>query len=142
MLFRSFYEISSDPEQNKLIGLGKYEGSLLNLYNRANNYVAQVGEGANDKNSDVGASYWFGYTGTFKYDDGVNPVVMKTFNPSSNTKSDINIKLEPKPVPEPASVAGLLMLGAVGVSALKRKAQDASEVEERPRWKFNLRRLD
>ena len=54
---------------------------------------------------------------------------MKTFNPSSNTKSDINIKLEPKPVPEPASVAGLLMLGAVGVSALKRKAQDASEVE-------------
>lgn len=109
-----FYEI--DDTQNTLTGLGKYEGSLLNLYNRANGtYVAQVGEGANDKNSDLGMSYWFGYTGTLVYNGETRAI--------ASDKSDINLHLDPKSVPEPASVAGLLMLGAVGVSALKRKEQ-------------------
>lgn len=113
-----FYEI--DDMQNTLTGLGRYAGSLLKLDNRSGGtYVAQVGEGANDKNRDLGMSYWFGYEGTLVY-DGIEREI-------KSSKSDINLKLTPKSVPEPASVAGLLMLGAVGVSALKRKEQDQFE---------------
>lgn len=114
-----FYEI--DDQYSTLTGLDDYEGTELNIFNRASNYVAQVGYGANDKNKEYGASYWFGYEGTLKYT--ANGQEIANIASYTQRKADININLDPAAVPEPTAAVGLLAVGAMGVAKLKRQQQ-------------------
>lgn len=135
----NFYEFAAGSQ---FIGKGVYEGSSLNPFNRAfgeSNYadfqasgkdpkvVGQLGIGANDKNGQLGFSTWYGYTGNVNYDKNLDGVVDKSQSYTATThknwtKSDININL--KAVPEPASMLGLLAIGAVGAgAAVKRKKE-------------------
>lgn len=115
-----FYEV--DSNRSTLTGVAGtfYDGDTLNLAEYSSTYSAQLGIGANGKNTNMSLSSWFGYTGSL----------------ASRGHSDINIDLEiltPRPleaqtggnseteVPEPAM--GLLAIGLVGFSmrSLKRK---------------------
>ncbi|MGD1939790.1 MAG: PEP-CTERM sorting domain-containing protein [Leptolyngbyaceae cyanobacterium] len=137
-----FYSI--DTDNSTLIGQGEYAGSELQLFNRASSentyqkhldnnggdpnptYVGQLGEGANDKDKDLGFSVWFGYTGELY----VNGTLVETYTVDDHknlTKSDINLDLEPKSVPEPASAAGLMVLA--GVATVARRRQKGSQAE-------------
>ena len=93
---------------------GRYAGSDFTLGQKDYTKAVQVGAfGANDKNKHFGMSTWFkGAGGTFKVDGEVKDVKYLT--------GDINIKLDPKAVPEPMSLLGL-GAAAVGIAGLKRK---------------------
>lgn len=60
------YYIMDSSKENVLIGMGNYEGSLLNVTHRPSDYTygLQIGLAANDKNQEPGMSCWFDYTGT------------------------------------------------------------------------------
>ena len=60
------YFIMDPDKENTLVGLGDYEGSLLNLTHRPSNYNYgfQLGLAANDQNAEQGMSCWFNYSGS------------------------------------------------------------------------------
>jgi len=60
------YYILDENEDNKLVGIGEYEGSLIQLTHKPANYFygLQVGLGANDQNAEEGLSCWMYYEGT------------------------------------------------------------------------------
>ncbi|MFZ6051114.1 HYR-like domain-containing protein [Halocola ammonii] len=55
-----FYELDENQD-NQLVGQGGLSGEILNVYNADPNYGLQIGQGANDKDSDFGFSWWFNY---------------------------------------------------------------------------------
>lgn len=124
----SFWEFD---ESSVLTGMGEYEGSTINLFNRAFSEAnladfqesgkdpmvrGQLGIGANDKNGDLGFSTWFGYTGN------VGDTTYDEYSHQNLTKSDINVKLTKVPEPATMSLMSLGMIG-LGASVLKRKQQ-------------------
>lgn len=88
--------------------------------------VFQVGDGANDKSSGLGASGWFDWT---LYRECVSVVATGSSAGGACEENsgygDINVNLVPSPVPLPA--AGLLLIGAVGAlgAAARRKSKAA-----------------
>ncbi|NEO34701.1 MAG: hypothetical protein F6K36_30815 [Symploca sp. SIO3C6] len=107
-----FYELSEEQSGHMLTGLGEYEGSYLNLYDRSNGkFPGQLGLAANDKNSNMGFSFWFGYSGL------VNGQTVTNIN-----DGDINVNLAAS-IPEPS--LGLLSLAVLTGSfkLLKRKEE-------------------
>lgn len=124
----SFYEL--DTSNSILTGLGAYEGSELQLFNRAPNekYVGQVGEGANAKNTGMGMSFWYGYTGNVTYETKSGDIKTALYDSNSNknlTKSDINVNLtqvqsgNTAGTPEPLTILG--SLSALGFGAMFKK---------------------
>ncbi len=124
----SFWEFA---EGSVLTGMGDYEGSEINLYNRAFDQAnraeflesgkdpkvrGQLGIGANDKNGDLGFSVWFGYNGN------VGDTTYTNDSDQNWTKSDINVKLTAVPEPATMSLMSLGMMG-LGASVLKRKKE-------------------
>ncbi len=132
-------------EGSVLTGMGEYQGSEIFLHNRAfgkndedKKYTSlaqfeedgktsedfkvrgQLGIGANDKNGDLGFSYWYGYTG-----DVTKNGETTSYDANSHkdlTMSDINVKLTKVPEPATMSLMSLGMIG-LGASVLKRKQQ-------------------
>ncbi|MEM9771016.1 MAG: PEP-CTERM sorting domain-containing protein [Cyanobacteria bacterium P01_D01_bin.73] len=105
-----FYDFDSAV----LTGEGAYAGSTLELEQKDSNKAVQVGLGANDKNKELGLSSWFNANGTVVYNGETTEV--------KNSYGDINIGLDPKPVPEPTSLLGIGAV-AVGMAGLKRCKQ-------------------
>lgn len=66
----TWYFYDYDKENSYFKGLGKAEGKFVNLENADPKYRFQVGNGANDYNSDFGASGWFLTTGTYNHIEG------------------------------------------------------------------------
>ncbi|MEM1427410.1 MAG: PEP-CTERM sorting domain-containing protein, partial [Cyanobacteria bacterium P01_H01_bin.130] len=92
----------------------------LQLRQKSTNLAIQVGEGANDKNTDLGLSSWFYADGTVVYDKNDDGTAEEYS--IRNSYGDINVKIDPKPVPEPMSLLGLGAAG-LGMVTLKRKKQ-------------------
>ena len=96
---------------------GAYAGQTLNLFDYSRgNYFAQIGYGANGKNTEFGLSTWFGYTGS----------------QTSRGHSDFNLDLVARQieseteensteVPEPT--LGLLTLGLLGFASRSLKCK-------------------
>ncbi len=117
--FFDFYE----GEATLSADSGAYAGSTLQLARNNTKYGVQFGEGANDKNKHLGLSSWFHASGDLWYDkDGDGK---QEFFDIKKSYGDINVKMEPKPVPEPMSLLGLGAAG-VGLVSLKRKKQQNS----------------
>jgi hypothetical protein len=59
------YYIMDPTKDNKLVGLGSFAGSVIQLSHKPSDYYygLQVGVGANDKNIEPGMSVWFNATG-------------------------------------------------------------------------------
>ncbi|MGD1850742.1 MAG: PEP-CTERM sorting domain-containing protein [Cyanophyceae cyanobacterium] len=111
------------PGNISMTGRGVYEGSSLSLRQKMTSLGIQVGEGANDKNTDLGMSSWFYANGTVKYDkDRSGTVEASEVHAVTNSYGDINVKMETKAVPEPMSLLGL-GAAALGMVSLKRKQQ-------------------
>ena len=149
----TFYEI--DRDNSFLTGLGAYEGSQLQFFNRAfgqSNYadfvasgndasvVGQVGEGANDKNKNMGMSYWYGYTGNVVYEKSNGEIMTYTLDETTSknkSKSDINVNLtkvrsgNTAGTPEPLTILGSLSalgFGAVFKKKCSKKASKESDL--------------
>lgn len=96
---------------------GTYAGQTLNLFDYSRgNYLAQIGYGANGKNTEFGLSTWFGYTGyqaSRGHSDFNLDLVAREIQPEVGENST--------EVPEPTF--GLLTLGLFGIASrsLKRK---------------------
>ncbi len=60
------YYVMDQNQENTLVGVGAFEGSVLNVTHMPADhfYGLQVGIAANDKNGEQGMSFWFNYTGT------------------------------------------------------------------------------
>lgn len=121
--WRYFYMDESQSTLTGAAGSG-YEGVVLDLFQRPDGdnfgkYIFQMGEGANGKNLNFGASVWLGYTTAdtsnyaSTYDNGY-------INDIFSGIGDINIDLEP--IPEPISAGLTLMgLGALTVTTRRRR---------------------
>ena len=110
-----FYDMTSAT----LTGTGASSvGNWIELTQRGP--VFQVGDGANDKSSGLGASGWFDWTLYNK-----RYVTAAGDGKCNEGYGDINVNLVPSPVPLPA--AGLLLIGAVGAlgAAARRKSKTA-----------------
>lgn len=137
----SFYELNRN--QSLLTAdSGDYAGSKIKLFNRAfdtktydnfkefknsgteNTYMGQLGEGANAKNTDMGFSFWHGYTGEVAY-QGNEAVKFNKRADYNSTKSDINVNLtkiqsgNTAGTPEPLTILG--SLSALGFGAVFKK---------------------
>ncbi|MEM9245755.1 MAG: PEP-CTERM sorting domain-containing protein, partial [Cyanobacteria bacterium P01_F01_bin.153] len=120
-----FYDFASNGTV-KMTGRGVYEGSSLSLRQKMTSLGIQVGEGANDKNTDLGMSSWFYADGTVKYDkDRSGTVEANEIHSITNSYGDINVKIDAQPVPEPMSLLGL-GAAAIGMVGLKRKQQQVA----------------
>ena len=137
----SFYELKRN-ESFLTADSGDYAGSKIKLFNRAfdtktydnfkefrnsdteNSYMAQLGEGANAKNTEMGLSFWYGYTGKVAY-QGAEAVKFKGKSDYNSTKSDINVNLtkiesaNTAGTPEPLTILG--SLSALGFGAVFKK---------------------
>ncbi|MGD1939160.1 MAG: PEP-CTERM sorting domain-containing protein [Cyanophyceae cyanobacterium] len=114
------------PGNISMTGRGVYEGSSLSLRQKMTSLGIQIGDGANDKNTDLGMSAWFYANGTVKYDkDRSGSVEASEIHSITNSYGDINVKIDPKPVPEPMSLLGL-GAAAIGMVGLKRKQQQVA----------------
>ncbi len=149
----TFYEI--DREGSFLTGLGAYEGSSLQFFNRAfnqSNYgdfvasgqdakvVGQLGEGANDKTKDIGLSYWYGYTGNVVYEKSNGDILTYTLDETTNknkSKSDININLtkvqssNTAGTPEPFTILGSISALGIGGLFKKKFSKNSSKKSDR-----------
>lgn len=74
-------------------------------------YALQIGDGANDKTGEFGASVWFVAT-----DGSYNP------NLHSNKHWDLNLELQAVPVPAAVWLFGSGLIGLVAVTRRKRQA--------------------
>ncbi|MEM6500884.1 MAG: PEP-CTERM sorting domain-containing protein [Cyanobacteria bacterium P01_C01_bin.89] len=99
---------------------GRYAGSTIEFIQMDSKKAVQFGtHGANDKNKKLGLSTWF------KADKSLSTLVVDgDAKTDYNFKGDINVILEPKPVPEPTGVLGISAV-AVGLAGLKRKQRNA-----------------
>ncbi|WP_227477888.1 PKD domain-containing protein, partial [Winogradskyella immobilis] len=70
------YYVIDDSKPNTITGLLDLAGLQLDLTTRDSRYGVQVGEGANDKDSSFGVSFWFNYTSS---------------TPNFNGRGDFNI---------------------------------------------------
>ena len=141
----SFYELNRDA--SLLTGLGAYEGSQLNFFNRAfngnltyeqfansgkdNKYYGQLGEGANAKNDGLGFSFWYGYTGEIVY-NGADSVAFTDTSKYNKSKSDINVNLtkiqasNTAGTPEPLTILGSISALCIGGAFKKKCSKNSS----------------
>ena len=86
--------------------IGFTSGQSFDIPSMVPGTALQVGVGANDKTSDLGASVW------------IRPVDMSWYEPIQYSNWDLNIKLTQ--VPEPGSLA-LLAFGMIGLFVIRRR---------------------
>lgn len=102
-----FYDI--DVNNSTLTGIGdNVSFGTINIEQADGNFPVQLGWGANDKNSNFGLSTWFRAEGA-----------------SGNKRSDFNVDLVARDVPEPTM--GLALAGLAGARVLRRKKKAASK---------------
>lgn len=103
-------------------GPGTFEGtggaaSVLDLVftqrGQSRGFKGQFGEGANGKNILLGYSAWFSWA---LDPNGVSFVQCPTVNPDCEGIGDININLNPVPLPAAAWLFGSALLGFIGFS--------------------------
>jgi len=113
----NFYKFVTDVA---LTGTGAFSGLNLVLSHKPASGAMgfQVGEGANGKNINMGASGWFYYT----IDASSSDYWRGVWSDTSMQRGDINIDLNP--VPEPGSVAlmGVVIAGALVWRRKRRRA--------------------
>lgn len=104
-----------DLEGGSFTGTGALAGVNFGVQNRDTNmlFPLQLGEGANGKNGNLGASVWF----SLFTDNGCTSSLCDALA-GQNLIGDVNIDLQPVPIPAAFLLFGT---GLAGLSAMRRK---------------------
>ena len=104
-----------DLEGGSFTGTGALAGVNFGVQNRDSNmlFPLQLGEGANGKNGNLGASVWF----SLFTDNGCTNSLCDAIA-AQNLVGDVNIDLQPVPIPAAFLLFGT---GLAGLSAMRRR---------------------